>query len=140
MKIEIKRVDDDFHMESTNENGNIVRSDGSEKIGGHNKGMRPMQMLLASLGSCSSIDVISIMKKQRQPLEDIQITVTGEREQDKVPALFTEINLHFTFIGPVDPEKAEQAVRLSMEKYCSVAKIVEQTAKITWSYEVKASA
>lgn len=136
MKIEIKRLDDAFHLQATNESGNTVESDGAEIIGGSGKGMRPMQMLLSSLGSCSAIDVINFLRKQRQPLEDITITLTGERELDKVPSLFTEIHVQYDLYGDLDAQKAERAVSLSMDKYCSVARIIEKTAKITWSFVI----
>lgn len=136
MKIELSRLDDAFHMEVKNEDGNTIEIDGSPVIGGHNLGMRPMQLLLAGAGGCSAIDVISILKKQKQPLEDIDIVVEGEREKDKVPSLFTDINVHFKLKGNLDPSKVEKAITLSMEKYCSVAKTLEKTAKITHSYEI----
>lgn len=140
MKIEIQRLDDAYHLRATNEEGNSVETDGAESIGGSNKGMRPMQMLLASLGSCSSIDVIQFLKKQRQPLEDIQVTLTGVREPDVTPSLFTEVHVHFALFGDLETSKVERAVSLSMEKYCSVARILEKTAKITWDYTIQKAA
>jgi putative redox protein len=98
--------------------------------------MRPMQMLLAAMGGCSGIDVVSVLKKQRQDLRDIKITITGEREKDAVPALYTEVHAHFRLYGNVDPQKAEKAVSLSVEKYCSVARTLEKSARITYSFEV----
>lgn len=136
MTIELKRIDDAYLMEATNENGNTMRTDGSPAIGGGNQAMRPMQLMLVGLGGCSSIDIIMLMKKMRQPLEDIQIKVEGEREEGKTPALFTTINVHFTLKGDLDVEKTEKIIAMSMEKYCSVAKIIEKTAKITSSYEI----
>ena len=136
MKIELKRIDDAFLMEATNENGNITHTDGSPTIGGSSQAMRPMQLMLTGLGSCSAIDVIYILRKQRQSLEDIQITVKGERAKDQVPSLFTDIHIHFRLKGKLKEEKVKFAVSQSMEKYCSVAKILEKTAKITWSYEI----
>ena len=136
MKIEIQRLDDAYHLQATNEEGNSVETDGATSIGGGNKGMRPMQMLLSSLGSCSSIDVIQLLKKQRQPLEDIRVTITGEREPDKVPSLFTDIHVHYELFGNLDDNKVAKAVSLSMEKYCSVTRILEKTAKITWDYVI----
>ncbi|HNH61954.1 MAG TPA: OsmC family protein, partial [Cyclobacteriaceae bacterium] len=79
VKIELKRLNDAFHMEATNEQGSTLHMDASPDIGGSNKGMRPMQIVLAALGGCSVIDVISILKKQKQDLRDIQVTVTGDR-------------------------------------------------------------
>ncbi len=136
MKIEIQRLDDAYHLRATSEEGNSVETDGAVSIGGSNKAMRPMQMLLSSLGSCSSIDVIQFLKKQRQPLDDIRVTVTGAREQDKVPALFTDVHVHYKLFGDLDENKVERAVSLSMGKYCSVARILEKTAKITWDYVI----
>lgn len=139
MEINLKRLDDAYHMEATNDTGNTIQTDGSPKIGGHNKAMRPMQMLLAALGSCSSIDVIYILGKQRQVLDDIQINIKAERAEDETPSLFTKIHVHYDLYGDLKEEKAEQAVRLSMEKYCSVSKMIEKTAEITWSYTIKAA-
>ncbi|MDW7691528.1 OsmC family protein [Flammeovirgaceae bacterium SG7u.111] len=136
MKIEINRVDEDFHMIAENEDGNKIELDGSPAIGGHNKGMRPMQLLLAGVGSCSAIDVISILKKQKQDLKSIKITVDGDRDADVVPSLFTDINIHFTLGGDLDSVKVERAIQLSMDKYCSVSKTLEPTANITHSYEI----
>lgn len=136
IKIEINRLNDSFHMEALNEQGNSVHIDASPEIGGGNNGMRPMQLLLAAMGGCSSIDIINILKKQRQDLKDIKITVTGEREKDAVPSLYTEVHVHFKLFGNLDRDKAEKAVTLSVEKYCSVAKTLEKTAKVTYSFEI----
>jgi putative redox protein len=136
IKIELNRLNDNFHMEAKNEQGNAVHIDASPDIGGGNNGMRPMQLLLAAMGGCSSIDVINILKKQRQDLKDIKITVTGEREKDATPSLYTEVHAHFKLFGNIDADKAEKAVALSVEKYCSVAKTLEKTAKVTYSFEI----
>ncbi len=136
MKITINRLDDAYHLRAVNEDGNIVETDGAVQIGGGNKGMRPMQLMLVSAGSCSSIDVITILKKQKQPLKDISVEVTAEREQDKVPALFTKIHLHFRLKGDLDEKKVQKAISLSMEKYCSAVKILEKTAVVTSGYEI----
>jgi len=136
IKIELSRLNDGFHMEAENEQGNVVQMDASPDIGGTNQGMRPMQLLLAAMGGCSSIDVINILKKQKQPLKDIKVTITGEREKDAVPSLYTEVHAHFKLFGNLDPDKAQKAVSLSIDKYCSVAKTLEKTAKVTYSIEV----
>ena len=80
--------------------------------------------------------MISILKKQRQPLKDIQITVTGEREAGVVPSVFKEAHIHFRLFGDIDNQQAEKAVSLSVEKYCSVAKTMESSARITHSFEI----
>ena len=136
IKIELARVDDDYNLEAVNDSGNKILFDGSPEIGGHNRGMRPMQTLLAAMGSCSAIDIISILRKQREDLKDIKITVTGEREKDAIPSLYTEVHAHYKLFGDIDRDKAQKAVSLSVEKYCSVAKTLEKTAKITFSFEI----
>ncbi len=136
MQINLKRIDDAFHLEATNELGNRIEMDGAPKIGGSDKAARPMEVLLMSLAGCSSMDVLDILKKQRQTVEDFRIEVTAEREKDKTPSLFTDIHLHYYFKGELDEKKVERAVRLSMETYCSVTKIVEKTAKVTYEYTI----
>jgi putative redox protein len=136
IKIELSRVDHDYNMEAVNDTGNKILFDGSPEIGGHGRGMRPMQTLLAAVGSCSAIDIISILRKQREELKDIKITVTGERQKDATPSLFTEVHAHYKLFGNLDPDKAQKAVSLAVEKYCSVAKTLEKTAKVTYSFEI----
>lgn len=136
MKIQIQRLNNAVHLRATNEEGATLEMDGSPSVGGEDKGFRPMQMLLAALGGCSTIDIVSILKKQRQPVEDIGITVEGEREPGVEPSLFKDIHVHFTLTGNLDEDKVRKAVDLSMEKYCSVAKTLEKTATITYSFSV----
>lgn len=132
MKISIKRTDNNFQMEAVNEDGNKLVMDAASGIGGHNTGFRPMQMLLAAVGGCSAIDVILILKKQKQEIESFEIEVEGEREKtEKDYSLFKDICIHFIIKGKVDKEKAERAIKLSIEKYCSVSKTLEPTARIT---------
>lgn len=136
MKIKFTRLDDAYHLQAVNEIGNTVETDGSPDIGGGNKAFRPMQLMLVGLGSCSAIDVVYLLRKQRQQLDDIQLEIDAEREQDKHPSLFTTIHLHFHLYGPLDDKKVKRAVDLSLEKLCSAARIMEKTADITWSYEI----
>lgn len=131
MKVILNRTNFDFAFEAKNEDGNAVSIDASPGIGGSGAGMRPMQLLLAALGGCSAIDVIHILKKQKQEIGSFQIEVSGTRETVKDYSLFRAIEIHFIIGGNVSREKAERAVELSMEKYCSVAKTLEPTAKIT---------
>ncbi|MFN8334642.1 MAG: OsmC family protein [Cyclobacteriaceae bacterium] len=135
VKIELKRLNDAFHMEATNEQGSTLHMDASPDIGGSNKGMRPMQIVLAALGGCSVIDVISILKKQKQDLRDIQVTVTGERE-NVAPSPYREANVHFRLYGNLDEDKVRKAVSLSVEKYCSVAESLKPQTTITHSFEI----
>lgn len=137
MKIDITRKNSLFHMQAVNDTGNTIDMDGSPAIGGENKGFRPMQLLLAAIGGCSTIDIVNILRKQREPLEDIQITVNGEREPNVEPSLFQDIHVHFTLKGNLSEEKVRKAVDLSMQKYCSVAKTLEKTAKVTYAFSIE---
>ena len=132
MKIHIKRLDDDYHMEAVNDNGNSLQMDGAPEIGGHSLGMRPMQLLLSAVGGCSAIDVILILKKQRQVITSFEVEVEGENEKIQEHKIWKNICLHFKIGGNVDESKAIKAIELSIDKYCSVSKILEPTANITY--------
>ncbi|MCF8463769.1 MAG: OsmC family protein [Flavobacteriales bacterium] len=136
MKVSLKRLNDSYHMEATNETGNTIQMDGSPKIGGHNLGARPMEVVLMSLAGCSSIDVISILKKMQQEVTDYEVEVTAERREG-IPSIFTKIHMKFILNGNnLEEEKVKRAIELSADKYCSVSKILEPTAEITWSYKL----
>jgi len=136
MKIQLKRLNDAYWLEAANESGNKIHIDASSEVGGGGNGFRPMQLLLAGLGGCSTIDIISILNKQKQPLADIEVTVTGERQIGVVPSVFTDAHVHFVLTGDLDEEKVRKAVSLSVEKYCSVARTLEKTARVTHSFEI----
>jgi putative redox protein len=136
MKVTLKRLDERFGMQVTNESGNFFVMDAMPEAGKMTKGMRPMEVVLAALGGCSTIDVIDILKKQRQHPDEVNVTVEGQRAEDQVPKVFTHVNVHFAITGKVKPEKAASAVQLSMEKYCSVIKMLEKTAQITGTFSV----
>jgi putative redox protein len=136
MKVTLNRKDDAFLFETANEEGLTVTTDGSPDIGGGGAAMRPMQLVLAAVASCSSIDVVLLLKKQRQDLRDIRVTVEGQRV-DTEPRVFTDIHLHYLLAGPQDEKKVERACRLSMEKLCSVSMMLKAGGvKISWSYEL----
>ena len=119
--IELARVSGDFGFEATDENGNMVKMDSSPESGGQNYGVRPMQMLLMGLGGCSAIDVIMILKKQRQDVRNYKMIIKGDRETGEEPSLWKNIIIEFHIYGKVDEDKARKAVDLSLNKYCSVA-------------------
>jgi len=119
--IQLSRVHGDFGFVATDQNGHSIQMDSSPESGGENFGVRPMQTLLMGLGGCSAIDVISILKKQRQDVVDYKMTISGERETSKEPSLWKSINVEFHLYGDIDQDKAARAVDLSVNKYCSVA-------------------
>jgi putative redox protein len=136
MKVELNRVDDDYHFKAIGSAGVAVDIDGAESIGGHNSGARPMELMLMSLGACSAIDIIQILKKQKQQIDKFNISVNGERDPDNIPSLFTTINVHFTITGKLEENKVKRAIKLSVEKYCSATAILCKTAKIQYSFQI----
>ena len=131
--VELSRVHGDYGFEATDAYGHTVRMDTSPDHGGENFGVRPMQMLLMGLAGCSAIDVISILKKQRQEVKDYKMVVKGEREAGKEPSLWKDIDLEFHIYGDVDEDKAKRAVELSINKYCSVSTTLTQSGTdIKW--------
>ena len=137
MKVELKRVNDAVHFEASGSESVKVHIDGSEAIGGQGLGVRPMELVLMALGSCSSFDLLSILKKQRQEVADVSVSVDGERK-DAVPAVFTKIHMTFNITGNVDAVKVEKAADLAVKKYCSVHDmLVAGGVEITYSLNIK---
>lgn len=133
-KIELSRVSGDYGFEAVDEQGHIVRMDSSPESGGQNFGVRPMQMLLMGLAGCSAIDVLAILKKQRQDVKDYKMIINGEREKGKEPSLWKEISIEFHLYGDIDKDKALKAAELSLDKYCSVAAtLMIAGAEIKWN-------
>ncbi len=136
-RVEIERVNGDYGFEARDSAGHVVRIDTSPETGGKNFGVRPMQTLLLALGGCSGIDIISILKKQRQPLTSFKAIIEGEREQDVEPSLWKKIKVQFQLGGEIEPEKGKRACQLSIDKYCSVAETLRRAgAKIEWDLRV----
>ena len=139
--VELERVAGDFGFKATDAKGHTLQTDSSKENGGLEEGVRPMQTLLMALGGCSGIDIVSILKKQRQTIEQFSMQISGEREADKEPSLWKTIEIHFNLKGAIDPEKAERACALSIDKYCSVAETLRRAgASITWQVTVNGAA
>jgi putative redox protein len=134
--ITLKRVDADFKLEARGSGPHPVYLDGATKIGGHEDGVRPMECLLIGLGGCTSMDVLSILRKMKQDVKEFSVVVDGKREKDKMPSLFEDIHLKYTLYGNLEEAKVKRAIDLSMEKYCSVTAILRPTANITYSFEI----
>lgn len=106
--------------------------------GSEGPGPSPMQLLLVALGGCSMVDVVGILEKQRQPLRDLQIEVSGERGAE-FPKPWERIHLHYIVIGDgLDASKVERAINLSVEKYCGVHATLSGVAQITHDFEIRA--
>src|ERR1700749_265965 len=121
IRIELNRIKGDFGFEAKDASGHIARMDSSPETGGGEFGIRPMQMLLMGLGGCSGIDIVSILKKQRQTVEGFRMLIEGEREPGKEHSLWQNIHIVFELKGAIDRDRAQKACELSMDKYCSVA-------------------
>lgn len=137
--IEIDLLQPEYGFEATDQSGNKARYDTAPDHGGHNFGVRPMQSLLMALGSCSGVDIVSILKKKRQNLTGLRMTIHGEREQGKEPAVWIKAHVIYHIAGEVEEDKAHHAVSLSIDKYCSVAETLRRAGcAITWELKVNA--
>ena len=133
----IALTEPDFGFTATDIMDHRMQIDIPADQGGKGNGFRPMQILLAALGSCSAMDIVSILKKQRQELDALIIAIDGQREQGKEPSVWETLNMHFTMNGNLDPAKAWRAAELSVNKYCSVAETLRRAgATINWSVTV----
>ena len=133
MKITLNRINDDYLFECKNEIGNTILLDNISQSEG-TKAVSPMESLLMAVAGCSGIDMVSIMKKQRQNLTGFSAEVEGERVQMDEAKPFKNIMVKFFLEGNIEPKKALKAAELSFEKYCSVSKTLEPN--VTVNYEV----
>lgn len=136
MKIELKRIDDDYHFELKNERGHITHIDSKAAVGGHDLAPSPMEYVLMGVAGCSAIDIISILKKQRQKITEYRAEVNGSRVKIEDATPFKEIDVIVYLEGEITPEKAKRAAQLSFEKYCSVSKTLEPTASVNYKVVV----
>ena len=135
MKARIKWVENVCFM-GESETGHAVILDGAPDAGGRNLGMRPMEMLLIGMGACTSFDVVTILKKSRQPVSDCVAEIDATRA-DEVPKVFTKIHVHFVVSGNgLNPAQVERAVKLSAEKYCSASIMLGKSAEVTHDFEI----
>ena len=136
MQVKIKWIDGvSFVGES--ETGHAVVLDGAIENGGRNIGMRPMEMLLIGMGACTSFDVVTILKKARQPIVDCVAVVDATRA-DEIPKVFTKIHVHFVVTGDgLNETQVERAIKLSAEKYCSASIMLGKSVEITHDFEIK---
>lgn len=121
----------DERFEVHPESGRNVVMDGSAA---HEAGPSPVEMVLGALCACTSVDVVSILKKKREPIEGLTVTANAERAPDP-PRVFTHIHLTYRIRGAVTKKAAEDAVSLSKNKYCTVSKMLEKAAPIDYSIE-----
>jgi len=136
MIVNVKWIDD-MRFVANDDKGHSIVMDVSKEHGGEGSGFGPMQLLLVALGGCTGMDVVGIVRKQRQRLEGLEIVVSGERVS-KDPRFYGKVHVDYRFRGKQLKEKAvERAIELSQDKYCSVAATLRPKAKVSFSYVIQ---
>ena len=108
----------------------------AEDSGGADEGGRPMHLMLAALGGCTGIDVMSILNKMKQPVEGYEVHIEAEQSEEH-PKVYTEIKVTHIIKGDVEEDRAARAVELSSEKYCSVSAQIKQEGTVESEYRVE---
>jgi putative redox protein len=116
--------------------GHTIVLDSKPEEGETSAGPAPMEMLLVGLAGCTAVDVVHILRRQRQPMTGLQVTVKGERADD-YPMVYTNITIEYVVQGEVDEEKLQRAIALSEEKYCSASAMLGKTAHIEHTYRLE---
>jgi len=128
---------DGMRFVATDSVGHSIVMDASKQVGGEGSGFSPLQLLLAALGGCTGIDIINIMRKQRQQVDVLEIVVSGERVKEP-PRVYSDIHVEYRVKGKDIKEKAvKRAIQLSEDKYCSVGAMLRAKAKVTSSYTIQ---
>jgi len=123
-------------FEAKTESGHSVLMDAKPEVGGEDKGPRPMELLMVSLGGCTAMDVVSILKKMRVDLESMTINIDSEQAPEH-PKIFTRINIEYNLTGRnIKEEDVKRAIELSQEKYCSVTAMLKEKAEITYKWNI----
>lgn len=131
MKVTLERKDEAYLFQAKGSSGVPIMIDNTSKAGA--KGASPMELLLMGVGSCSAIDVINILEKQKQKIDSYQIEVTGARKQLKQAKPFERIDVHIIIEADIAPKKVIKAAALSFEKCCSVSITFEKSIQIGYS-------
>jgi len=135
MNVKVKWIDG-MMMVGESGSGHAVVMDGPPDVGGNNLGIRPMEMLLIGMAGCTTVDVVSTLKKMRENIDDCIAEVSAERA-DEHPKVFTSIHIHFVVKGSdLSPQKVEKAISLSADKYCSASIMMAKTATVTHDFEI----
>lgn len=137
MHLHLRRTPDGQAMLGADEAGNEIRISLPEIAGGSATGLRAMHLMIMSLGGCAAVDILSILKKQRQQVDDLHIDIDAERYHQPLPAPWEKVHLVITLRGRVDQKKAEKASEMSLQKYCSASETLRLAgATITWEVRV----
>ena len=131
MKVRLEQVGAVAFAAKAEESGAELVLDGKPDIGGEGKGMRPTELFLSGLAGCAAVDVAHILRRQREPLEQLSIEIEGDRSAEP-PTRFSAVRIKFIARGAVDPHKLERAVALSVEKYCTVRNSLDPALDLRW--------
>ena len=126
---------EDLLLEAENDTGNKITLDSSTGVGGKNRGARPLQLMLISLAGCTSMDVLSILQKKREPVQDFQVIVTAEQAESH-PKVFTSMHIEYVITGNVSEKAVQRAIDLSENIYCPAQAMLRPAATITSSYRI----
>lgn len=136
MNATIKQVDG-LTLVGKSDSNHWVPLDSTKSFGGMEAATKPMELLLIALGGCTSMDVLSLLKKMRQDIVDFSIDLDSERAEGH-PAVFTKIHLVYQISGKnVNPDNVKKAIDMSMSKYCSVTAMLKETVDITWDFNIE---
>ncbi len=134
MECRVKWVDEMCFLAETG-SGHAVVMDTSPDFGGRNLGVRPMELLLVGMGGCTSVDIVSILRKGRFDIAGCEVEVSGERATE-TPKVYTKIHVHYRISGRgVPADRIERAIELSSEKLCSASIMLGKAAEVTHDYE-----
>ncbi len=122
------RIHEDMLITAEDENSSLI-------LAGNGKAMSPIKALLASLGGCTGIDVLTILKKMREDVREVSIHIDYERAKE-YPRIYTKIYLKYVIVGNVKRESVEKAIKLSAEKYCSIHAMLSKSTHVTRTYEI----
>lgn len=135
MKTTVERIGP-MAFSAVADSGHTVIMDASAEVGGEDRGVRPMEMILMGLGGCTSIDVVMILEKARQDIQSCKVEITAERAPTD-PKVYTYIRVHFVLSGKnLNTDKVARAIELSAEKYCSVSIMLGKTVRIEHDFEI----
>ncbi len=130
MHLSLDQINDAIQFQGTNGSYDVAIASTDDQ-----EGLSPMEMAALSVVGCSSIDLLTILEKQKQDIEAFSADIDGERA-DEPPRVFTNLHLHYEFNGDVDPDKVRRAINLSLDTYCSLSNMIDQTATITFAFTV----
>lgn len=136
MKAIVKQLEG-LSLVGKSDSNHWIPLDSVKSFGGAEAGTKPMEMMLIALGGCTSMDVLSILKKMREDVRDYDVELDAEKAEGH-PAVFTKIHLHYIIIGKnINSENVDKAIDLSMNKYCSVSAMLKKSVDVTWDFEIK---